>query len=313
MTEKKPIVLAVDDTPANLDVLSGLLRDDYTVRVAPNGGKALELARREPTPDIILLDVMMPEMDGYEVCERLKASPETSAIPVIFVTAKGQVEDEHRGLSLGAVDYITKPFHPEIVKARVARHLASQQATRDLRNENTMLRDRLSPSFTDFDEAAVLALIEGGESHSLEFKSTMRWNLHAGRNDKNLENACLKTVAGYLNTEGGVLLVGVADDGEPIGLEKDGFRSEDRLLLHWVNLLRASLGAESTPSIRSTLHTVRGERVLVVECLPAPAPVFMRRDDEESFYVRLTNSTQALKPSEVLAYIGQRFSEDAAG
>ena len=307
MTDTKPIVLAVDDTPANLDVLHGMLREEYTVKVALNGRKALELAGREPQPDIILLDVMMPEMDGYEVCERLKGNAETSAIPVIFLTAKAEVEDEYRGLTLGAVDYITKPFHPDIVKARVVRHLANHKVTRDLLDENRKLRDGAPPSFTDFDETGLLALIESGESHAVEFKSTLRWNLHAKRPDKKIENACLKTVAGYLNGEGGVLLVGITDDGQPIGLEKDGFKSEDKMLLHWVNLLKNSLGTESVPSIRSTVHTVSGERVLVVECLPAAAPVFMRRDDDESFYVRLTNSTQALKPSEVLAYIGRRF------
>jgi len=303
VTDLKPIVLAVDDTPSNLDVLNGMLRDDYKVKVALNGPKALELAKQEPQPDVILLDVMMPDMDGYEVCERLKANAETSSIPVIFLTAKTQVEDERRGLTLGAVDYITKPFHPDIVKARLVRHLANQQVTRDLLDENRKLRDNTPRSFTVFDEPGLLTAIESGEGHALEFKSTLRWNLHADRTDKNIENACLKTVAGYLNTDGGVLMVGVTDDGQPIGLRKDGFKSEDKLLLHWVNLLKKSLGAEFMPSIRSTLHTVSGQMILVVECLPSTAPVFMRRDDDESFYVRMTNSTQALKPSEVLAYL----------
>ena len=114
MVTEKPVVLAVDDTPANLDILSAILRDDYKVKVARDGPKALDLAKREPKPDVILLDIMMPGLSGYEVCEQLKADPETSSIPVIFITAKTEIEDEQRGLALGAVDYITKPFHPDI-------------------------------------------------------------------------------------------------------------------------------------------------------------------------------------------------------
>lgn len=308
----KPVILAVDDTPANLDVLSGILRSGYKVKVATNGAKALEFARREPRPDIILLDVMMPEMSGYEVCERLKRDPETASIPIIFITAKSEVEDEQMGLSLGAVDYITKPFHHDIVKARVSRHLASHERTRELIDENRELRANKPRGFTDFDEPSLMDLIRAGEGHSLEFKSTLRWNLHADRVDKKIENASLKTVAGYLNTDGGVLLVGVTDQGEPIGLEKDAFKSEDKLLLHWGNLLTSSLGAQFMRSVRSTLHTVGGQRVLVVECLPAKAPVFVKRENQEAFYVRMTNSTQELKPSEVLTYIGQQFSDDPA-
>ena len=213
----KPTVLAVDDTPANLDVLSGILGSDYKVKVAINGATALEVARREPRPDIILLDVMMPEMSGYEVCERLKRDADTASIPIIFITAKSEVEDEQMGLSLGAVDYITKPFHHDIVKARVSRHLASHQKTRELIDENRGLPANKPRGFTDFDEPSLLDLIRSGEGHSLEFKSTLRWNLHADRVDRNIENASLKTVAGYLNADGGVLLVGVTDQGNRSG------------------------------------------------------------------------------------------------
>lgn len=122
MTDKR-IVLVVDDTPDNIDVLSGVLKDEFRVKAAVNGERALKIAQTSPQPDMILLDVMMPGMDGYEVCQALKANPVTSHIPVIFVTAKNQQEDETRGLGLGAVDYITKPISPAIVLARVHTHL----------------------------------------------------------------------------------------------------------------------------------------------------------------------------------------------
>ncbi len=124
-----PVVLVVDDKPDNIDVLRGILRNEYRLKAALNGRRALEVASKSPKPDMIFLDVMMPEMDGYEVCRKLKENPLTADIPVIFVTARSREDDEAFGLSLGAVDYITKPIKPAIVKARLKTHLAlSSQA-----------------------------------------------------------------------------------------------------------------------------------------------------------------------------------------
>lgn len=116
-------VLIVDDTPDNIHVLMETLKEDYAIVAAINGEKALTMALMQPSPDIILLDVMMPGINGYEVCKRLKEDVRTASIPVIFVTALSEAEDESRGLELGAVDYITKPFQPAIVKARVRNHV----------------------------------------------------------------------------------------------------------------------------------------------------------------------------------------------
>jgi sigma-B regulation protein RsbU (phosphoserine phosphatase) len=112
-------LLIVDDTPENILLLSETLKETYQVQVANNGARAIAIAQREPRPDLILLDVMMPEMDGYEVCRLLKADPQTAAIPIIFVTALTSSGDEEKGLDLGAVDYVTKPFNPTLVMARV--------------------------------------------------------------------------------------------------------------------------------------------------------------------------------------------------
>lgn len=120
---QRPTILVVDDTPANLRILTELLRADYTIRVATSGEVALTLASTLPYPDIILLDIMMPLMDGYEVCRRLKSVPETADIPIIFVTAMTDADDEAKGLDLGAVDYITKPFNPRLIKGRIRNHL----------------------------------------------------------------------------------------------------------------------------------------------------------------------------------------------
>jgi putative two-component system response regulator len=125
-------ILVVDDTPANISVLMEILRGDYRVLAAINGEQALKIARGSPPPDLILLDVMMPGMSGHEVCQRLKAESSTRKIPVIFVTAMNQVDDEKKGFALGAVDYITKPVSPPIVQARVKTHLALYDQNREL-------------------------------------------------------------------------------------------------------------------------------------------------------------------------------------
>ncbi len=121
--DQKKTVLVVDDAPTNIQAVNAILKDDYKVRVATHGSKALELVKVNPPPDLILLDIMMPGMDGYEVCTRLKTEPETRDIPVIFLTGQTEIEEETRGFEVGAVDYIHKPFSPAIVKARVQTHL----------------------------------------------------------------------------------------------------------------------------------------------------------------------------------------------
>nr|CRH05591.1 putative response regulator receiver protein [Candidatus Magnetococcus massalia] len=143
-TEQK-LLLLVDDMPENLDVLSGILRDRYKVKVAINGERALKIAHGDPRPDLILLDVMMPEMDGFEVCRQLKADPATAEIPVIFVTAKTEPVDEKRGFELGAVDYIAKPVNPDIVMVRVHTQLelaSKQRENQLLLQENREILDK---------------------------------------------------------------------------------------------------------------------------------------------------------------------------
>lgn len=136
---KRYRILAVDDTPTNLELINEILKSEYLVSVAINGEDALEICTTQK-PDLILLDVMMPGLDGYEVCRRLKQSPELSDIPIIFVTAKSAAGDEEKGLTLGAVDYITKPYSPLIVMARIRTHLALSKQQRELErlvNERT--------------------------------------------------------------------------------------------------------------------------------------------------------------------------------
>ncbi len=139
MSASQPTILIVDDTPENLSVLGELLQRDYRVRAANSGRRAIQIAHSQPTPDLILLDVMMPEMDGFAVLAQLRADPATRDIPVIFVTAMDATHDEEHGLDCGAVDYITKPVRPAIVLARVRTQLELKWARDILSDQNNYL------------------------------------------------------------------------------------------------------------------------------------------------------------------------------
>ncbi|OAI12433.1 two-component system response regulator [Methylomonas koyamae] len=143
-TPAQPVILIVDDTPENITVLGELLQPYYTVKVATDGRRALASAIKPPHPDLILLDVMMPELDGYAVLARLREAAETRDIPVVFVTALDASEDESRGLELGAADYITKPIRPPIVLARVRAQLELKQARDRLRDQNQWLEGEVA-------------------------------------------------------------------------------------------------------------------------------------------------------------------------
>lgn len=173
----KQVVLIVDDTPDNITLLSALLKDIYRIKIATNGIKALHIAATTPAPDLILLDVMMPEMDGYETCRRLKENPMTADIPVIFLTAKSQVSDEEMGLKLGAVDYISKPISPPIVLARVATQLHLVRARNLLQDQNkhleSLVQDR-TRKLAKMQDAIIMAMASLAETRDNETGNHIR-------------------------------------------------------------------------------------------------------------------------------------------
>ncbi len=134
----KPIILAVDDAPTNIDVVKGIFAEDYIVQAAVNGKMALEIVEKKK-PDLILLDIMMPEIDGFMVCRHLKSNPDTASIPIIFVTVVTETEDIIKGFNLGAVDYVTKPFNPTELRARVRTHLELKNARKKIKTQNKKL------------------------------------------------------------------------------------------------------------------------------------------------------------------------------
>lgn len=154
---KNKRILIVDDTPSNIRILHDLLRPNYSISVATNGLEALELTRSESPPDLILLDVMMPGMDGYEVCRHLKQDDATRKIPILFITAKGDAAAETLGLSLGAVDYITKPINPPVVQARVKNHMELHLYREQLENLVENRTEQLRKGYEETVHRLVLA------------------------------------------------------------------------------------------------------------------------------------------------------------
>ena len=178
---EKPTILVIDDTPENLSLMQFLLRDLYLLKGANNGERGLEIAQADPAPDLILLDVMMPGMDGHEVCLRLKQNPKTADIPVIFLTARGELEDEEMGFALGAVDYITKPISPSICLARLRTHLALKSTADFLRDQNAFLENEVAKRTREVNaiqDVTILAMASLAETRDADTGNHIRRTQH---------------------------------------------------------------------------------------------------------------------------------------
>lgn len=186
----RPVVLVVDDDTGTLNLMNALLRGRYSIKLATTGRKALEIARSDTPPDLVLLDIMMPDLDGHEVCRQLKADPQTSEIPVIFLTAMAQTEDERRGFALGAADYITKPISPPILLARIDTHLMLKRAADQLRASRHQLACQHAGQPTPHHvlaQGATLLLATFAEQRALEVQSNALYT-----------QSCLRTLASQL-------------------------------------------------------------------------------------------------------------------
>jgi putative two-component system response regulator len=179
-TDRK-CVLIVDDAPENISIATEVLRDTYRIKVATNGTRGLFVAEGEDKPDLILLDIVMPDIDGYEVCRRLKANPATADIPVIFLTAQTSVEEETRGFELGAVDYIHKPFSPPIMRARVRTHLLAKEAKDFLNEQNEILERKVqqrTQELSAIQDVTIAAMASLAETRDNETGNHIRRTQH---------------------------------------------------------------------------------------------------------------------------------------
>jgi len=178
---QKPTILVVDDTPDNLTLMAGLLKPIYSVKLAISGEKALQIAAAAEKPDLIILDIIMPGMSGFQVCERLKSDDSTHDIPVIFLTAMTSTEDERKGLELGAVDFITKPVNPPIVLARVSTHLQVKAASDFLRDKNEYLDaevQRRGRELSAIQDVTILAMASLAETRDNDTGNHIRRTQH---------------------------------------------------------------------------------------------------------------------------------------
>ncbi len=151
-------------------------------------------------------------------------------------------------------------------------------------------------------------IVETGENETIEFKSTLHMNLHTQQPDKKMEHSVLKTLAGFLNTNGGTLVVGVSDDGTPVGTDADKFPNDDKMSLHLVNLVKSRIGPQAMTKMHVHFDEHDGKNVFVIRCKRSPAPVFVKDGNTERFYIRTGPSTTELTASQTQEYIKQRFS-----
>jgi len=238
--------------------------------------------------DLILLDIIMPNLDnmqsenaGLELLTKIKETD--TQLPVIMISVLKHMSKAIEALQLGAVDYITKDkIESEALIDKVREALRMVERSRD---------------FIDY-------LICQGESATLEFKSSLRWNFKSDRIDSRIQLSWLKTLVGFLNSEGGILLVGVNNDGGIIGLDYDKFPSDDKLLLHISNMIRRHIGLEFSKFITYDLKVVEDKKVLFIECKKSREPVFLLiKEDEEDFYIRVGPSTQKLSTKRTFNYL----------
>jgi putative two-component system response regulator len=306
MSEHQGRLLIVDDNEMNRDMLGRRLsRRGYTVATAVDGQQALNMIS-EQTFDMILLDIMMPGILGIDVLKRIRQSYSASELPVVMATAKGDTQDVVEALRLGANDYVIKPLDFPVVLARVQTHLEMCRRHKVLKQRANELEAQMSDRITEIDQERLRSLIDMGENDRFEMKSTLRWNLKSNKPGKEIENAWLKTIIAFLNTDGGILLVGIEDDGNVLGLEPDQFHNSDKYLLHVNNLIRNRIGMEVTQCIKFELKSLDGKDILCIQCLPSPEPAFLKNDKDEEFYIRLGPGSRKLTSREILRYINNR-------
>lgn len=283
-------ILWADDQLEVAKTFSGLLVDrGDTVVFAGDGEEALQLLY-DGQFDVVLADLRMPPgaWGGLWFLEQLKELPDPP--PVVIVSGEGAQTETIKALRLGAVDYITKDC---------------------LQDELVTQMEVLESTFKK--NLSIVALLSYGEGPCIEFKSTLRYNLYSKKIDEAIELAVLKTIAGFLNSAGGTLLVGVSDSGEILGIEADQFSNVDKFQLHFWNLVRESMGTEVSSFITTTLVSNLDKGIFRIDCKASGSPIFIKWKGakesklQEFFYVRAGPQTEQLGTRQALSYIADHF------
>ena len=290
---KKKDILVIDDEELTRDELTQIFEETkYELHLGANSIEGLEFIKRHNT-DLILLDIIMPDLDGKKNeragLEFLKRINELKPhIPVIMISVLAHADRALEALDLGAVDYIVKDT------------MTSKGLIEKV--EKALIAVGRTPKESD-----LISLISKGENSQLEFKSSLRWNFRTKRHDRNIELAWLKAIVAFLNSDGGILLIGVQDDGSILGIEADNFPNEDKFLLRFTNLIDRHIGQEISRLVKYGLIPIRDKKILFVECVKSKKPVFLKKNNyDEEFYIRIGPSTRILSPSKMLDYLEYR-------
>lgn len=282
---KKKDILLIDDEELTRDEFAHIFEETiYELHLAVNSIEGLEFIKSHHV-DLILLDIIMPDLKNIQSkvagIELLKIIRELRPnLPVIMITAVNETKIAVETLKLGAKDYIIKD------------ELSSKELIRKIEEA------------LKYEERQLENLITSGENDKLEFKSTIRWSLKKNIPDKGVEFSWLKTIVAFMNTNGGILLMGVKDNKTILGIEADNFQNEDKYLLHFNNLINQHIGIAFFKFIKYELVPVDGKKILLVECGKSDEPAFLRKTKEnEEFYIRVGPSSRKLTMSEMLNYL----------
>lgn len=287
-------ILWADDQLEVASTFAGLLEDhSHTVVFAGDGESALRLVR-ESRFDAVLADLRMPpgEWGGLWLLEQLKGVPDAPA--VVIVSGEGSQPETIKALRLGAVDYITK----DSLRAELVNQISILESTLNV-------------------HLSIAGLLRSGEGHHIEFKSTLRYNLHSKKIDEAMELAVLKTIAGFLNSGGGTLLIGVSDLGDILGIVNDQFSTADKFQLHFWNLVRDAIGPEVSNFLSTSVSSHSIGDIFRVDCKASGKPVFVtwkaakELRTQELFYVRAGPQTEHLGTRQALAYIDDHFRRNS--
>ena len=283
-------ILWADDQIEVASTFAGLLEAcSHKVVFAPDAEAAL-LLLQDRQFDVVLADLRMPpgEWGGLWLLEQIKGVPDAPA--VVIVSGEGAQPETIKALRLGAVDYITKDrLHDEL-----ANQMKALEITLNVRR-------------------GVAGLIAAGEGQHIEFKSTLRYNLHAKKIDQVIELAALKTIAGFLNSAGGTLLIGLSDLGEVLGIETDQFTNVDKFQLHFWNLVREAIGPEVSNFLTTSMSSHSEKNLFRGDCRPSAKPVYLRwkaaneTKIQDLFFVRAGPQTELLGTRQAVDYIDDHF------